>query len=194
MMVKTGRPRAESLDTAVLDAAEELVITEGYHAASIDGIARRAGTTRPAVYRRHPSRGQVIVAAMARRFGLDPAPDTGSLHGDLLAVQRAQLEFFTDALVRRAVPGLLDEATADPALMGQIFDAFLAPRRQSTARALQRAVERGEIRHGFDTDWICDLLTGPLLMRALLPTGPIDENLGRRTVDAALNALTDAVH
>lgn len=191
MMVKTGRPRAETLDTAVLDAAEALVITEGYHAASIDGIARRAGTTRPAVYRRHPSRGHVIVAAMARRFGLDPAPDTGSLRGDLLAVQRAQLEFFTDALVHRAIPGLLDEATADQALMGQIFDAFLAPRRQSTARALQRAVERGEIRAGFDTDWICDLLTGPLLMRAFLPTGPIDEDLARLTVDAALDALTD---
>ena len=190
-MVKTGRPRAESLDTAVLDAAEELVITEGYHAASIDGIARRAGTTRPAVYRRHPSRGHVIVAAMARRFGLDPAPDTGSLRADLMAVQRAQLEFFTDALVRRAIPGLVDEATADPALMGQIFDAFLAPRRQSTARALHRAVERGEVRSGFDTDWICDLLTGPLLMRALVPTGPIDEDLARLTVDAALDALTD---
>jgi AcrR family transcriptional regulator len=194
MTVKPGRPRAESLDSAILDAVEELVITEGYHAASIDGIARRAGTTRPAVYRRHPSRGHVIVAAIARRFGLNPAPDTGSLRGDLLAVQCAQLEFFTDALVRRAVVGLLDEATADPALMHQIFDEFLTPRRQSTASALQRAVERGEIRPGFDTDWICDLLTGPLLMRALVPTGPIDENLAHLTVDATLDALTHAVH
>src|ERR1700758_1429330 len=193
-MVKTGRPRAELLDTAVLDAAEELVITEGYHAASIDGIARRAGTTRPAVYRRHPSRGYVIVAAMGRRFGLNPAPDTGSLRGDLLAVQRAQLDFFTDALVQRAAPGLLDEATADPALMHQFVDEFLAPRRESTARALQRAVERGEIRTGFDIDWICDLLTGPLLMRALLPTGPLDDNLAHLTVDATLDALAHAVH
>jgi AcrR family transcriptional regulator len=190
MMVKTGRPRAESLDAAILDAAEELVITEGYQAASIEGIARRAGTTRPAVYRRHRSRGHVIVAAMARRFGLDPAPDTGSLRGDLLAVQHAQVTFFTDRLVTRALPGLLDEATADPTLMEQVFDEFLAPRRQSTARALQRAVERGETRPGVDTDWICDLLTGPLLMRALVPTGPIDANLARLTVETALEAST----
>jgi AcrR family transcriptional regulator len=188
-MVDTGRPRAELLDAAVLDAAAELVTAEGYQAASIEAIARRAGTTRPAVYRRHASRGRIVVAAMARRFGLDPAPDTGSLRGDLLAVQRAQLEFFADPLVIRALPGLLDEAASDPALGSQFFDEFVAPRRQSTARALQRAVERGETRPGFDTDWICDLLTGPLLMRAFLPTGPIDEKLAQLTVDATLDAL-----
>ena len=188
-MVNTGRPRAESLDTAVLDAAVELVTTAGYHAASIDAIARRAGTTRPAVYRRHASLGRIVIAAMARRFGLDPAPDTGSLRGDLLAVQRAQLEFFADAFVMRALPGLLDDAAAEPALGSQFFDEFVAPRRQSTADALRRAVQRGEIRPGFDTDWICDLLTGPLLMRAFLPTGPIDEKLAQLTVDAALHAL-----
>ena len=74
--------------------------------------------------------------------------------------------------------------------MEQVFDEFLAPRRRSTARALQRAVERGETRPGVDTDWICDLLTGPLLMRALLPTGPIDANLARLTVETALEAST----
>jgi hypothetical protein len=44
---------------------------------------------------------------------------------------------------------------------------------------------------GFDSDWICDLLTGPLMMRAFLPTGPIDENLALLTVDAALDALPE---
>ena len=53
-----------------------------------------------------------------------------------------------------------------------------------------RAVERGETRPGVDTDWICDLLTGPLLMRALVPTGPIDANLARLTVETALEAST----
>jgi AcrR family transcriptional regulator len=189
MSVKAGRPRTELLDAAILEAATELVITQGYQGASIDAVARRAGTTRPAIYRRHTSRGQVIVAAMVHRFGLDPAPDTGFLRGDLLAVQRDQLQFFTDPLVVRALPGLLDEAGREPTLGTQFYETFVAPRRHSTCRALQRAVERGETRPGFDSDWICDLLTGPLLMRAFLPTGPIDENLIQQTVNAALEAL-----
>lgn len=188
-MVKSGRPRAESLDISILSAASELVQSQGFQAASIEAIAKRAGTTRPAVYRRHGSRGLVVIAAMARHFGLDPAPDTGSLRGDLLAVQLEQLKFFTDPLVVGALSGLLDEASRDPEVGSRFFNDFVAPRRQSTACALQRAVERGEIRPGFDTDWICDLLTGPLLMRAFLPVGPIDERLARQTVDAALAAL-----
>lgn len=188
-MVKAGRPRAEALDTAILDAAVELITANGYQAASIDAIARAAVTTRPAVYRRHGSRGHLVVAAIARRFGLDPAPDTGSLRGDLLAVQLAQAKFFADPLVQRALPGLLEETSRETALREQFLDEFVRPRRESTARALQRAVQRGEIQAGFDAEWICDLLTGPLLMRSLLPTGPIDENLVHQTVDAALAEL-----
>ncbi|MDT5066201.1 MAG: hypothetical protein QOK02_2356 [Mycobacterium sp.] len=188
-MVKQGRPRTEVLDTAILDAATELVIADGYVATSVDAIARRAGTTRQAVYRRHPSLPHILIAALSRRFGLDPATDTGSLRGDLLAVQRNQVEFFADHLVMRAIPGLLDAAARDPEVGPQLFGAFVTPRRKSTVRALERAVERGDIPGGYDADWICDLLTGPLLMRALLPTGPIDEKLAQLTVDAALDVL-----
>lgn len=188
-MVKAGRPRAEALDTGILDATAELITADGYQAATIEAIARKAGTTRPAVYRRHGSRGHLVVAAIARRFGLDPVRDTGSLRGDLLSVQLAQLKFFTDPLVKRALPGLLEETSRDPDLSEQFLDEFVRPRRESTARSLQRAVQRGEIADGFDAEWICDLLTGPMLMRSFLPTGPIDENLANQTVDAALAAL-----
>ncbi len=188
-MVKTGRPRAEALDAAILDAAVELITANGYQAASIDAIARKAGTTRPAVYRRHGSRGHLVVAAIARRFGLDPAADTGSLRGDLLAVQLAQMGFFADPLVKRSLPGLLEETSRDADLRKQFFDEFVRPRRESTARSLLRAVQRGEIEAGFDIEWICDLLTGPLLMRSFLPTGPIDDNLANQTIDAALAEL-----
>jgi len=167
-----------------------LVIADGYVSTSIDAIARRAGTTRQAVYRRHPSLPHILIAALSRRFGLDPAADTGSLRGDLVAVQHNQIEFFADPLVMRSLPGLLDEAARDAELGSQLFAAFVTPRRRSTARALERAVQRGDIPDGYDTEWICDLLTGPLLMRALMPTGPIDENLAQLTVNAALDVLT----
>lgn len=80
-------------------------------------------------------------------------------------------------------------APAPNASSGPSTDEFVRLRRESTTRALERAVGRGEIESGFEGEWICDLLTGPLLMRAFLPTGPIDENLARQTVDAALAAL-----
>ena len=113
----------------------------------------------------------------------------GSLRGDLFAVQLAQLKFFTDPVVKQALPGLLEETSRDTHLGSQFFDEFVGPRRESTVRALHRAEQRGEIEAGFDPEWICDLLTGPLLMRCFVPTGPIDENLAHQTVDAALAAL-----
>ena len=153
-MVKTGRPRAEALDAAILDAAVELITANGYQAASIDAIARKAGTTRPAVYRRHGSRGHLVVAAIARRFGLDPAADTGWLRGDLLAVQLAQLGFFADPLVKRIPSRTAQETSRDADLRKQFFDEFVRPRRESTARSLLRGRatrrNRGRLRHRMD--------------------------------------------
>ncbi|MEZ2410638.1 TetR-like C-terminal domain-containing protein [Bosea sp. RCC_152_1] len=48
------------------------------------------------------------------------------------------------------------------------WDGFVAPRRASTARSLTRAKARGEINGEVDAEWICDLLTGPLICRAFL--------------------------
>ena len=77
MMVKTGRPRAESLDAAILDATEELVITQRiYKKDGVDRIGSPGAPAPPAPPCTADilSRGHVIVAAMARRFGLRSRP------------------------------------------------------------------------------------------------------------------------
>ncbi len=187
-----GRPRDTALDDAILDAAAELLLQDGYARLSIEQVARRAGTSRPTVYRRYADKQALVAATLLRRHGADPAPDTGTLEEDLLAVQRNQVRFFQDPLVQQALLPLLPELERDPALRQALGERFMRPRRESTCRALRRARERGEIDQ--DTaehdDYVCDLLTGPFMFRAIARgLGPINDGLAKLTVVTALRFL-----
>lgn len=184
-----GRPRNKTLDRAVLDVTAEVLQTRGYGAVNIDAVAKAAGTTRATVYRRHGTVAELVVAVLADRFGLDPGVDTGSFEGDLRAIQLHRLALFTHPLLVGALPGLIDDLSRHPEAAEVFSQEFLGPRRAATDRAVDRAVARGELRPGLDCEWLSDLLTGPLLMRAILPgLDPVDEGVVNRSVDAALQA------
>lgn len=185
-----GRPRDARLDRALLDATCALLAEHGYAGTTIDAVARLAGTSKPTLYRRHGNRAELVIDALVDRFGDDPTQDTGTLRGDLTDLQRHQLELFSDPVMRGAVGGLLDEVGASSETASAFVERFLAPRRAATAHLLERAALRGEIEPCEDPEWICDLITGPLMMRALLPgLPPLDERLVQQSVDAALAAV-----
>lgn len=187
-----GRPRDQALDAAILDAAAQILLADGYRALSIGAVAARAGTSRPTVYRRYADKQALVVAALLARHGDDPAPDTGSLEADLLAVQRNQAAFFSDPLVVRGLLPLLPDLEHDPALNTALGRRLLRPRRASTVRALERARARDEIpaTTAAHDEYVCDLLTGPFMFRALAPAiGPIDDTLVRLTTETAMRFL-----
>jgi AcrR family transcriptional regulator len=185
-----GRPRNAALDAAIAAAVEQLLLTDGYGAVTIDRVATVAGTTRTALYRRFPGRVALIASALAGHFGTDPAPDTGTLRGDLIELQRLQVEFFRTPVVAAGIAGLLGDLRDDPEQSALFHESFMAPRRRSTRAMFQRAVDRGEIPPLTHPTVVSDILTGPLLLHAMLPaTGPIDDTLVAATVDAALHLL-----
>jgi AcrR family transcriptional regulator len=191
MSDKLGRPRDTSLDAAIAAATESVLLADGYAAVSIDRVAKIAGTTRAAVYRRVKSRGELVIGLLIHRFGTSPASDTGDLRQDIEHVQEVQRAFFADAVVRAGLAGLLSDTYAEPTLAAVLYDRFVAPRRQSVAAMLVRAADRGQIAPVDDPARISDILTGPLLFRALVPAiGPIDDALLDATVDAALKAVS----
>ncbi|KQR99291.1 hypothetical protein ASG12_00040 [Williamsia sp. Leaf354] len=190
MMVNTGRPRDSTIDDAILDEAAKMVVENGYGATTIDAVARAAGTTRPAVYRRYASLAQVVSAAMSSRIVFDPTMDSGDLPTDLQVLQTQQVTFFTDPLVVKAMPGLIEESSRNETLRIRLLDDFMGPRRSAVRRALEQATARGDITGDTDADLICDLLTGPLLLRTLMPSlGPVDDAMVAVTVASALDAV-----
>jgi AcrR family transcriptional regulator len=55
----------------------------GYGGLTLEEVARDAGTTKPAIYRRWPTRQQLVLSALGRRYGDATAPDTGCTLCDL---------------------------------------------------------------------------------------------------------------
>lgn len=192
MIASIGRPRNTDLDIALLGAAEELILERGFGGLFVGAIASSAGTTRPAFYRRFDGIPALVLALLLDRFAidLDLSINSGNLPEDLTAIQREQLALFSHPLVKHGLAGFLDSLQRDDTLQKVFLHEFLAPRRYATGTIILRAAGRGEIPRGPDLEWAFDLLTGPLLIRVVMPgLHELDEALVAQTVASTLHAL-----
>jgi AcrR family transcriptional regulator len=166
----------------VTDAIRGAVFAElaavGYARMSIEGIARRAGVGKTAVYRRWRSKLHLVldlVSAFAAE-GL-PAPATGSLYGDVRALLEVVSHALRHPVAAQVIPDLLVEAVRNPEIAGAIRTALLDPQYGVAAQVVRDAVARGELPAGADPERALDLVVGPLYWRLVVvrtepPAGP----------------------
>ena len=87
--------RAERVRNAVLEATAELLTEVGYDQLTIDEVAARAGVHKTTVYRRWPTKPELITAAASAHSEQNvPIPDTGTLLGDLEEGDRGEQALF----------------------------------------------------------------------------------------------------
>lgn len=185
-----GRPRDAGRDRAILRATLRILQEQGYGGLTIDGVAAKAGVGRPTIYRRWPSKPALVVAALVQSSRLAvPAPDTGSLRGDLVDIQRHQVELMNSPISRRVTAGLVADLATDPELAESYVSEYLAPRRATVWQVLQRGVDRGDLRPDADFAFLYDLLMGPLFMRAVVWGQPLTADAAENTVDVILAAF-----
>jgi AcrR family transcriptional regulator len=188
---RPGRPRNSDNDRAILEAAAAILFEKGYAGLTIDGVASAAGVSRPTIYRRWSSKPELVIAALAHRTGLAvPVPNTGSVRRDLMAVQRHQIKEFNSPVSRRVTSGLVADVAIDPELADLYLREYASPRRTSVWRALQRGVDRGELRADIDFGFVSDLLIGPLFMRSIVWGQPLEPSMAKRTVDVVMAAFS----
>jgi AcrR family transcriptional regulator len=104
---RRGRPRDASIDDRVLDTAELLLTEEGFDATTIQSFAERSGVHASAIYRRWPSRIEIIERAVFPGFAAFAVSPSGDLPKDLRRFIRAYLTTLSRPAARAAVPGLL---------------------------------------------------------------------------------------
>src|SRR4051812_13428159 len=163
-----GRPRDPALDRAVLTAAAELLGEHGYRALTMDAVARRAGTTKPAIYRRWPGKIALVIAVLAARLPAPTPPDTGNPGADLIEVGRRLADALADPAVRHGMTGLLAEAASDDSIAVQIREQLVRPHLAAAEIATAQAHADGLLPAWITADLIADVVTGSILQRVLI--------------------------
>ncbi|WP_367320399.1 TetR/AcrR family transcriptional regulator [Streptomyces sp. HUAS ZL42] len=162
------RRRGAVLERAILDAALEQLSTVGWNGLTMEGVAAGAQTGKAAVYRRWPSKEDLVADAL--RAGLprfDEAPDLGDVREDLLALCRNA----RDAMFSRpgfALRSVIHEC--DPAQVerfhGVIFGGVVEPTIQLLRQVIGRGIERGEVRPDAANGYVFDAMPAMMMYRS----------------------------
>ena len=183
-----GRPRDPQIDAAILGATLAALAEVGYAGLTLEDVARRAGTTKPALYRRWSSRQRLVLAALARRLGEVRVPDTGCTLCDLDEC----LKLFV-AAVRRLSPKVLGalfaDCSADENLRAAFMAALFDPPRGAVKETLERAYQRGDLRDDVDRELILDLLGSLVHYRVLFGHAPTSDREIERVVESLLRGI-----
>ncbi|WP_043501347.1 TetR/AcrR family transcriptional regulator [Streptomyces glaucescens] len=163
----------EDVTEAIRAAVFEELAAVGYARMSIEGIARRAGVGKTAVYRRWRSKLHLvldIVSAIAVQ-GL-PAPDTGSLESDLRLLYEVTSRALRHPVASQVVPDLQAEAARNPEIAEALRKALRDGQDGVALTVVAAAEQRGEVRAGLDHELALDLISGPLYWRAVVIRSP----------------------
>jgi AcrR family transcriptional regulator len=181
-------PRVARSRESVLAAAAELLAEEGAAGFSIDAVARRSGVARTTIYRHWPEPPALLFDAFRHAAEPTPAPDTGSLHDDLVELYTHLSENLPGTCYGRMLPVLLDAASRDP-LLAPIHREFIRERRQPAREVIRRGVERGEAPADVDVEALIDRLAGPVFYRFLVVQEPYRRPDVERLVDDTLRSV-----
>lgn len=191
---RRGRPRSPLVHATILDATRALLVEKGYADVSMDRVASRAGVGKQTLYRRWPSKAQLVAEAVMdahQSGGSFALPDTGDVAADL----RDWLRRYADAVApsqNAALVRALAAAAAEDLRDGEaLYRQLTGPQHDAVMQRLRLGIDAGQVRTDADVEAVADALIGTILYRVLAhPTTTGDTT---RHADGLIDALIAGV-
>ncbi|MGB3894356.1 TetR/AcrR family transcriptional regulator [Mycolicibacter sinensis] len=171
-------------EVELLEVTLQLLQENGYDRLTVDAVAATARASKATVYRRWPSKAELVLAAFTEGIRqVAVPPDTGTLRGDL--VRLGELVCEQTAQHASTVRAVLVEVSRNPSLNDAMQHQFIDQRKALMLHILGQAVDRGEIDAAAVNDDLWDVLPGYLIFRSLVS--------GRATTARTVASLVDEV-
>jgi AcrR family transcriptional regulator len=171
------------VDSVLTTAAEELGRV-GFAALRVDDVAARSGVNKTSIYRRWPTKGLLVMAALEHVSPAPAMPDTGSLREDLAEAAR-DMCIWAQTPLKRGLYRMLQAERDDPDL-----DAVIRRRRAEhiAARAalVTRSIERGELPADTDALLLAELVMSPMMVRVIHANEPVEDPFIYSVIDMVL--------
>lgn len=184
-----GRPRNVSTDDAILEAAALRLSRDGYERTSIDLVARDAGVTRPTVYRRWPSKDELVIAAVANQIKGSVHEPTGDLRRDLMDQAESLVERWSGNRYVGMLGTAIVERRHHPAIYEQLLQKLVEPRRRQMRDILETAQANGQARPDLDIEVIVAMFVGSFYAMTIAGRWEEGENWATRLTDTILAVI-----
>jgi len=186
---RPGRRRDHTRDPEILDAALQVLAETGYDGMTIDMVAARAKAGKATLYRRWPSKAELVIDAVAcmKKGDLDQEnlPDTGTLRGDLIAMIKPHTIEEGERKLQ-IMAGLMSMLSRDPDLTQAVNAAIVEPRAAVNRILMRRAVHRGEISPDHDIETLSLVTPSMAAYRVLVLKKPVDRPFLISMIDGVL--------
>jgi AcrR family transcriptional regulator len=186
---RPGRRRDHARDPEILRAALEVLAETGYDGMTIDMVAARARAGKATLYRRWPSKAELVIDAVACMkkgdFDLANLPDTGTLRGDLLAMIKPHTIEDGERKLQ-IIAGLMSMLSRDPGLAEAVDAAIVEPRAAVNRILMRRAADRGEISPDADIETLSLVTPSMAAYRVLILRKPVDRTFLITLIDGVL--------
>jgi AcrR family transcriptional regulator len=196
---RRGRPADPDIERRVLAAALTVYGEVGWAGFTLDRVARRAPVGKAALYRRWPTKEDLLLAALEH---LAEPPEEGAdptdLRGCLIGIAEQVIDMFVGpkALV---LPRVLIEASQYPPQFDEMVQHIVRARFGVARTIVQAAVDRGELPGGTPPDLIIDAIMGRVISLIVLTPGAqrgsinaAREQYAASVTDFVLQAITHA--
>ncbi|QEN16763.1 TetR/AcrR family transcriptional regulator [Mycolicibacterium sp. ELW1] len=181
---RQGRPRDSRIDDAVLRATVELLDEIGYSRLTIPLVAARAGATPPAVYRRFPTKVELVYEAVFPTPPEAELPLAGDVEIAIRGLLMASIELFSSPAVHTAISGLMAELPAEPGLSARLLGRLQGSTYVRLQEFLDAAAAEGRAAPDIDARILLDTIGGTVMM-ALAN----ERTLDRRWVDQTTSLI-----
>ena len=141
------------------------MIEAGLDGASIDQVAKRAGVTRPTVYRRYSGRTELLIAAIHWTFRYQPEelPEPRDIE-EMLHWWAQAIEAPENTRIRQLMLRLMPTAQDHPEFTEEFRRLSVEPRNALIRGVLKREQERGRFPHDADLDIVRQILAGAVVV------------------------------
>ena len=165
---RRGRPRDPDAADRIKAAAADLLLDRGYERMTVDDVAERAGVGKATVYRRWASKDELAYDALAALLEVEvPAPDTGSIAGDMARVYADLIAFLGTPRGVNFVRLAAGESGRDERI-GALYRQAVERRIELSLPSFAKAVARGEVRADAEFTAVCEAVLGVIVLRALI--------------------------
>ena len=162
-----GRPRNEEADREIIAATLRLLAEQGYDRTSMEAVAAEAEVTRATVYRRWPSKPELVCAALSAYPDVEHMEQLEDVRGflvNLLSAFREGVQLCDGVAI---CSSLYLNRHEHPEMLEQFRNVVIDPRMNRMASVLEGAVAAGRVREGIDVDMVVSMLFGAGIQRML---------------------------